>query len=217
MSGTCVSGVHHQDASTALNELLTALGEPAGEKGLPKTVESVLVFGEGADITSGVGSFVAEKGLETSECGPPPSVAGPHSLRRWGDQSRCTALSSGMISTYDESAFAERAWASTGSRSTRRVEARHSLTMQPSTGTPMNEISNEDDVGSIIKRLKATERKFRNRESAQRSNKRKRELLAAIEKELQYTQNKVKELQVRRKRLEEENSKLRRILRWSMM
>lgn len=68
----------------------------------------------------------------------------------------------------------------------------------------------KEDVGSIVKRMKAEERRIRNRESAHRSNQRKRAVMALLEKEVWRARRRAYELQVRENKLQEENRLLRK-------
>lgn len=67
----------------------------------------------------------------------------------------------------------------------------------------------ESDVATTLKRIKAEERRMRNRESAYRSNARKRAVREALQKELCRERGRLCELRMRMKMLQEENGRLR--------
>lgn len=78
-----------------------------------------------------------------------------------------------------------------------------------STGA-VDTISDAEDVAAIVKRMKAEERKIRNRASAHRSNMRNKAVKEALENELTVARDRIIQLRNRETMLRRENLKLRR-------
>lgn len=177
------------DSRRVLSELLAVLSVPATERAevdAQRREGLVLsaIHDEGAVEAVEV---VEENWLERRECEPPPRAAtcmrnvAPTAVRaEWVDD----APKESDVEALGESARGE-------------LEL------------PTNEKETEPDVETIIRRMKAEERKRRNRASAHRSNARKRAVKEALNKELCQERGRLCELRLKLKHLQEENARLR--------
>lgn len=177
------------DSRRVLSELLAVLAVPATERA---EVDAQRREGLVLSATHDEGAVEAvevleENWLERRECEPPPRAAtcmrnvAPTAVRaEWVDD----APKESEVEALGESARGE-------------LEL------------PTNEKETEPDVETIIRRMKAEERKRRNRASAHRSNARKRAVKEALNKELCQERGRLCELRLRLKHLQEENARLR--------
>lgn len=163
----------------------------------------------------GGGTTAAEPlngGWQRREYEPPPFVTGVP-----GEACECEKFSGKKPSKDETAILLDRKYGATSCVMLAFGEEEHHATRQKKCDDNFVEhawasipadISEVENVATVVKQLKAEERRRRNRESAHRSNERKRAVKQALHKELCRERQRICVLRMRQKRLLEENSRL---------
>lgn len=206
--------VCNSHAEAILAELLATLAEPAARDDNTAMTgrEFVLWLGDEQRGTAETMESPNRR-WERQEYEPPPRTsARPSRGVRWEDREGGPMRNEPSLSPERETGSASSAATVTaethdgkqgrhGSERIEGVDVRGELLA--GTKTP-------EEVAAIVREMKAEERRIRNRESAHRSNQRKRALRALLEHEVFQERRRVCELRMRERTLQEENKRLRK-------
>lgn len=203
------------DISTTLAELVATLAAPA-TKGGDVVEASVVLCAE--DEHGGEVETVEwlREDWEQRECEPPPLASMCLPRQVWGNDRQCRLVrnETGLLEKHGVGLMigervAVRAEMHNDRLGEEGSEVVRGVPVQEGVPAETEETEETEDVATIIKKMKAEERKIRNRQSAHRSNQRKRAARAELEKEIWRERQKICELRRREKILQAENSLLR--------
>lgn len=201
------------DVHASLAELLAVLAEPAyADKELAlASLEQCIVREDDVDGAFQREIACSKESWRRHECEPPPPSAGNTCEEAAHSVGGCLTCRPGGVIGEARVVVGTNAGTTRKAGTVRKAKSRYDK-VTAARARDMRvwpEVQTTEDVGAIVKRIKMEERKVRNRESAHRSNERKRAVKAVLEKELGKERLKVCELRLRERRLREENGSLR--------
>lgn len=206
------SGRYHPDVRDSLTELLAVLAESPTRKDKPNVMSEPSIVGRDDEESTALGDIESlEENWKLHECEPPPYTDKVSRVKigdKWGGG---VLLCCESDFTQETRGAARNGGRETGTRNWGGGVSDSKVAVSSREMELGQETKEEADVGTIVKQMKAEERKIRNRASAHRSNQRKRAVKAALEIELYRERRKVCELRLKEKMLLEENRRLRQV------